>query len=245
MRRLLSSRRRRRRLLWLTIVAALAAGATVTGLFYSNTGDNPDASAPGGPVKITVPRNQKTVPVATHFKEIEAVVAKFVSTAVMRRHVDQSYDLVASQLKQGMTRAQWQTGNIPVVPYERPQDLSFTKIKVTYSYTNRVGLIVGMFPKAKAKTKYEAFSMELVAYRRGPSYRWLIDAWAPAGFGIGDPNGPPVSPAAAGHPSKPPDRVWILLPIVFLLSMIVLIPGSLFVRGWLRERNARRRIVEL
>jgi len=231
--------------MWFTGIAAVAAGATVLGLFYANTGEQPQSSSPGGHSRpIIVPHQPKTVPVGPYLKEIEEVAAKFVDTAVVRRNVDQSYDLVAPQLREGITRAKWAKGAIPVVPYPF-DDLSFKKMAVTYSYANRVGLAIGLFPKAHAKTPYEAFSMELTAYRRGTTYRWLIDSWAPAGVGIGSPNGPPVSNAKAVQTRRSLSRIWILLPIVFLLSMIVLIPGGLIFRGWLRERHARRRVLNL
>jgi len=245
MRRLLASRRRRRRIIGLTIVAALAAGATVIGLFYSNTADNPDNSAASGRSRpLYIPRQEKKVPVGPRLPEIKSVAAKFFATAVIRQNVDQSYDLVAPQLREGETRAQWKTGAIPVVPYPAG-DLSFTKLSVTYSYASRVGLIIGVFPKANAKTPYEAFSMELTRYKRGAKYRWLVDSWAPAGIGIGNPNGPPRSTGPGVPSGATLGRIWILLPIVFLLSMIVMIPGGLFLRGWRRERNARRRIIGL
>lgn len=246
MKRLRYSRRRRRRLMLLAGIAALAAGATVLGLFYSNTGEQPQSSSAGGPSRpIIVQHQPKTVPVGPHLAEIKAVAAKFVATAVVRRNIDQSYDLVAPQLREGKTRAEWKSGEIPVVPYLPASDLSFTKMQVTYSYANRVGLIIGMFPKAHAKTPYEAFSMELTAYRRGAKYRWLVDSWAPAGFGIGNPAGAPVANTKGVQTRQTLSRIWILLPIVFLLSMIVLIPGGLFLRGWRRERHARRRVLNL
>jgi hypothetical protein len=246
MKRLLASRRRRRRIVVFTVVAALAAGATVIGLFYSNTGaESGSSSKSSGPSRpIIVPHQEKTVPMGPRLPEIKAVAAKFFATAVIRRNVDQSFDLVAPQLREGETRAQWKTGAIPVVPYPAG-DLSFTKMSVTYSYLTRVGLIIGVFPKAHAKTPYEAFSMELTRYRHGPGYRWLVDSWAPAGIGIGNPNGPPVSNAPAVQSKASLGRIWILLPIIFLLSMIVMIPGGLFLRGWRRERSARRRLIGL
>ena len=246
MKRLLASRRRRRRVMWFTIAAAAAAGATVLGLNYSNTGDQPkDTATPGHPSRpIILPHQEKTVPVGPHLAEIKAVAAKFFATAVIRQHVDQSYDLVAPQLREGKSRTEWDTGAIPVVPYPAG-DLSFTKMTVSYSYAKRVGLVIGVFPKARAKTPYEAFNMELTWYKGTPKSRWLVDAWSPAGMGIGDPNGPPLANTPLPSTRQSLSRIWILLPIIFLLSMIVMIPGGLVLRGWLRQRSARRRVLGL
>jgi hypothetical protein len=230
--------------MWLSGTAALAAALTVIGLFYSNTGEQPAPSRSAGPVRPTiVPRTPKTVPLGARGPEVRRVAAKFVATAVVRKHLEQSYDLVAPQLRQGLTRKQWMTGSIPVVPYSGV-DFAFAKMKVSYSYANRVGLVVGLFPKKAAKTPYEAFNLELTAYKRGVHERWLVDSWAPAGIGIGSPNGPPLSSSRAVQSRPSLSRLWILFPICFLLGLMILVPGSLTLRGWVRNRRARRRIYD-
>ena len=51
-----------------------------------------------------------------------------------------------------MTRAEWLRGEIPVVPY--PADaVGLVKSKLDFSYPTRVGLRVGIFPKAGSKVR--------------------------------------------------------------------------------------------
>src|SRR6185312_7438006 len=44
---------------------------------------------------------------------------KFIQTAVQRNDVGAAWALVTPHMRGGLTRAQWNTGNIPVVPYPR------------------------------------------------------------------------------------------------------------------------------
>jgi len=237
-RRLLASRRRRRRLTWLT-AAAVVAGLLVTAVFHysDNGGKGLTKERPGPPTTAPTP---KTVSFRPSQHDVATVVSGFVQDAVLRRHVEKSFDLVAPQLRQGLSRAQWATGEIPVVPYPA-NDLASARWRLQYSYANRVGLVVGMFPKPRAKTPYEVFSIELIAYRSQGHRRWLVDSWAPAGLGIGQPGSAPT--LADLPPSKAQlDGMWILAPIALLGGLIVLIPGGLFLRGYLRNRRVSRRL---
>jgi hypothetical protein len=42
---------------------------------------------------------------------------EFIRTAVLREHLGRSWPLLAPSYRHGFTRAQWLTGNIPVVPF--------------------------------------------------------------------------------------------------------------------------------
>src|SRR5262245_14025506 len=47
----------------------------------------------------------------------EAVRDQFVATAVLRRRTVCSYELVTKRMRQGLSRAAWKGGSIPVVPF--------------------------------------------------------------------------------------------------------------------------------
>src|SRR6185437_1314052 len=47
-----------------------------------------------------------------------AVARKFIETAVARKDLAASYDLVHVDLKGRLTRKDWTTGNIPVISYQ-------------------------------------------------------------------------------------------------------------------------------
>jgi len=63
---------------------------------------------------------------------IEPVVRRFVATAVERRDPGASFALVTPELRQGMTRAEWATGNIPVVPFH---GVDWTGFRLSFSDT--------------------------------------------------------------------------------------------------------------
>jgi hypothetical protein len=105
----------------------------------------------------------------------EAVRDQFVATAVLRRRTDCSYELVTEKMRQGLTRAAWRGGSIPVIPFPtsvpRTFDMQvFPKRRGPASRTSVVVLSAADLGEA-------AFEVTLV--RRGA--RWLVDYWAPSG----------------------------------------------------------------
>ena len=86
-----------------------------------------------------------------------ATAANFVTYAVARRRVERSYDLTAPALKGGLSRAQWSTQDIPVVPFPVEE----ARRKIEYSYSDSLGLQVMLFPTAASKLRPSMFAMEL------------------------------------------------------------------------------------
>jgi hypothetical protein len=168
------------------------------------------------------------------------VAAAFVNTAVLRIHTERSYDLSDKAFHQGLSRAEWATGNIPVPPYRR-EDLDVVKWKLDYSYKDRVGLEVYLQPKPTSKVGGLAYNVEL--HRLGPPQHrhWLVDYWTPAGQ-----QGPAPSKAAASPFGPAPQTkaglgaIWLILPIGLVLTLILLVPIVLGIRGWRRRVRADR-----
>ena len=104
-------------------------------------------------------------------KAARDTAARFVATAVLRRDVDDSWDLTAPELRGGLTRTQWKTGEIPVVPFPA-KDLDEVRWRLDYSIEDHVGLKVSMLPRENSTAKALLFEMELV--RTGPAAkrRW-------------------------------------------------------------------------
>lgn len=138
---------------------------------------------PSGPsTAVQRPVVEKKVPLVP---EARRVAGRFILTAVARRNLGESYDLVGPQLKGGLTRAQWLKGEIPVVPY--PVNLvHLTPMKVDYSYKDHALLEVALLPKAGtkvngAKLKPQLFYLELQAFGKGQGRHWLVTSWVPRG----------------------------------------------------------------
>ena len=168
------------------------------------------------------------------------VAAQFVSTAVLRTHTERSYDISDKAFHQGLTRAQWATGNIPVPPYRR-EDLDVVKWRLDYSYKDRVGLKIYLQPKPTSKVGGLAYNVELHQVGPPKHRHWLVDYWTPAGQ-----QGPAPSKAAAGPLGPPPNTkpglgaIWLVLPIGLVLGLLVSVPIVLGIRGWRRRVRADR-----
>jgi hypothetical protein len=240
-RRFFSSPRRRRRALKVGIVLAVAGIAAALGVFFANTGHSNETPFTNERVQVVAPP-PKTVKLSkTDAHDALFVAAQFVATAVLRKHTERSYDLSDAAFHQGLTRAQWKTGDIPVAPYDS-HDLSVVKWRLDYSYKNRVGLKVYLQPKPTAKVGGLAYNVELHQVGPPKHRHWLVGYWTPAGQ-----QGPAPSKAAAGsfdlappHTKANLGAIWLVLPIGLILALILSVPIVLAVRGWRRRVRADR-----
>src|SRR4051812_29401018 len=128
---MLSSPRKRRRLYLVGgffLLAAVVAGLVVA---FPHPGRQAgEETKPGG--DIVLPEKVKAF--GPRSNEVLSTARQFVMTAVARKHVDTSYDLVCPGLKQGFTRSRWAKGEIPVVPYP----VYYGKWRVSYSLQSEV-----------------------------------------------------------------------------------------------------------
>jgi hypothetical protein len=166
---------------WLAaLVLAVGVGLLIARAFdawggSSGTKQVPSQPAAGG-AHVTTPTRERTVPLEPAAR---AVARKFLLTAVARRRIAESYDLVGAPLKQGMTRAEWATGNIPIVPYPVTEK-SFAPLGVDFSYKDHALLEVTLLPDAgKTSPKPQQFFLELRAYGQGNARRWVVVGWVP------------------------------------------------------------------
>ncbi len=167
------SRKVVRLLPWAAGLVLVAGIVAVLVAYLGNTGKSLDLPRSNRPAQIV--KKEKTVP----FEQAARRVAeRFILTAVARRHLAESWTLVAPSMKRGFTLAQWKTGAIPVVPY--PADpANAAPVKIDYSYKDRALLEIALFPRKGVKVKPQLFFLGLHAYGKGKQRRWLVDYWAP------------------------------------------------------------------
>ncbi|MDQ2981083.1 MAG: hypothetical protein M3R26_01995 [Actinomycetota bacterium] len=241
MRRLLSSPRRRRRLFRASGLVAAVGCAIAIGFLYPNTGREESVFSPGKP-QVTHEEPPATPLSKSDLAATEQTLDHFVMTAVLRRHLDESYNLVTGQLRSGMTRAEWRRGEIPVIPF-LAKDFAFAKSKLRYSHGNFARYDVLIWAKPHATTGSTSFSMELRAVGAGKNRRWLVDYFQPLGGGLSAPANQPRNPLSVrSQPSAtdpPLGAGWVLVPLS-IFGLIVLVPSGLAIRGWLRNRRAGR-----
>jgi hypothetical protein len=221
------------------LVGTVVGTAALIGILFSNTGQkNPNRFTRGRP-QLVAPNPKAVKFTASEERQVGAVASKFVATAVLRNHPERSYDLTDAAFHQGMTRAQWRTGNIPVVPYPRAS-LAVVKWKLDYSYKDRVGMKVSFQPKRTATVGGMVFNIEL--HRAGPPghKHWLVGYWTPAGLASPAPVASGKPTGAIQSPRAGLSAAWLAVPIAFVLGLMLLVPTVLVVRGWRRRVRAER-----
>jgi hypothetical protein len=110
-----------------------------------------------------------------------AVRDRFVATAVLRVDTVCSYDLVTATLRQGLSRAAWSGGTIPVIPFHtvRKDDVSVETMPRPADPGARASLVLMSAPDIGS------YAFEVVLVRRAG--RWLVDYWNAAPAGIAPP----------------------------------------------------------
>jgi hypothetical protein len=249
------------------LLAAVAAPLAYLAVHFSTPGSQRNANGPNL-AESSIYRRQKSVPfTAQDRRAVRKVLARFISTAVARKHVADSWDLAGPSLRQDVSYKEWRRGDIPVVPYPASKHGHGAWDAVNYSYRNEVGLEVLLFPKPRSGYSIATVETNLV---RGRDGRWRVDYWmvtklhgpgatAPAdsasAFVEGAPNvhklpgkknGAKARPsherveADAAAPANSPtqlDRKWIFVPLG-LLSLVIVVPLGIATFVWTRNRRA-------
>ena len=199
------------------------------------------ASILNRPASIYVP--PATVSFAGARKDAAKQVARaFLVDAVLRKDPAAAWGLAAPSLRQGMTRAEWRTGNIPVVPYSADALLT-ARWRLSYSYVDQVGFEVGLFPKPGAAERGGTFTLELSAFGSGSHRHWLVSSWLPAATlnpppAFVDRTSPGVA-AASAVGKRSASAYWLVIPLSFL-ALALVVPVALGLREWLRRGRAER-----
>jgi hypothetical protein len=144
-------------------------------------GPNKDAA----PEKFTnepvdVPVVQKKAPLPD---EARKVAIRFIQTAVARKNLEEAWELVGPNLRGGMTRKEWITGNNPVVPYPL-EVLDVAPYKVDESFVDSALIEVALLPRKGATVKSQIFFLGLKRVGTGKNSRWLVDNWVPRGAAV-------------------------------------------------------------
>ena len=148
----------------------LTAGVVAfTVAYFGDTGTSQETPLSDAPAQVFTPRKQ--IPLE---KEARRVAGRFILTAVARENLGESYELAHPELRQGLTKRQWLTGNIPVVYYPA-KAIETATFKVDESYANEAILEVALLPKESAKVKPQIFFIGL----KKAGNRWRVNYWVP------------------------------------------------------------------
>jgi hypothetical protein len=163
----------RRSLTLLSALTLVAGVVAFTVAWIGDTGTSQEAPLSDEPAQIFTPRKQ--VPLDG---EARRVAGRFILTAVARENLGASYELAHPELRQGMTKREWLTGNIPVVYYPA-KEIDQARFKVDESYPDEAILEVALLPKDGSKVKPQVFFIGLKKAGQGAAGRWQVNYWVP------------------------------------------------------------------
>lgn len=164
-----SSPRAQRALYWVSGIVFLAGVVAIITVYATRGSSTPAAVNP--------PSNSNTRTPPKHVKasaDALGVARRFLETAVVRKNLAESYNLVGPNLKGGSTLKQWTSGSNTVVPYPA-NNAKTTAFLVKTSQPNYLLLWVNLVPKRGSGYKPQSFSVELDKLNG----RWLVNSFQP------------------------------------------------------------------
>jgi hypothetical protein len=107
------------------------------------------------------------------------VAERWILGAVTRDDLAGTFVLTDPDIRGAMTREEWESGEIPVVPYP-VGELTPQRWSVTYSVTDEALLEIPLEPASNA-TKVAAltFILGLKRVGTGTARRWVVNYWSP------------------------------------------------------------------
>jgi hypothetical protein len=165
-----NSPRAQRRFYWLSGGILLIGIVVFLSVFVLRESSGPHSAISNTPAQ-TVAKPVKAPADPKAFK----VARTFIETAVVRKNLDAAYSLVNNEIKGGMTRKQWDSGNIAVIPYpaENAKSAAFV---VQWSYKTQLMLLVDLVARKGAHVRpHLPFWLGLVRKGNDPKGRWLVN----------------------------------------------------------------------
>lgn len=173
-------------------------------------------------------------------------ISLFVTTSVARHHPERSWEIVDPKLRQGMTKRQWATGNIPVVPYPAAS-VDLVRLEGVVGGTAQVEVFLE--PARGTQEVRKTFQIDLGRIP-GTPHGWAVQSWVPEGVSESriqrdaDRRATPAELKAATNPTRLSMK-WIAVPAGVIVGGLLLVPIFLLGRdsfaGWRARRRAALR----
>lgn len=217
--------------MWLAVLAVVVAA--VAGLVSLFPGPKPNPQSKLSTEKAELITPLKSVSFASKKQEVVHTAMSFVKTAVTGHDMAASWDLVAPDMKEGLTKADWAAGqDLPIIHYPA----LFGRWRLQYSYADEIDLQVALFAHLKQR-RPEVFDVTLHPVKQGSHTRWLVSSFLPTPTQGGGAGGSYRSKLfeAPNPPTTTLSARWLLAP----LAVFALLPILLLALGVRRWRGAR------
>jgi hypothetical protein len=179
---------------------------------------------------------------ASERQQIDATLDLFVNHVVRRQNVDAGYDSVTPAFRLGMSRKEWDKGNLPGFPYPAAGHGWI----VTYRNGNQLGIEMVIQPQKGSGYGAGSFPMTMKRIHG----RWLVDSMVPGAFfapegkrarvvGTNDflaPGGGGDGGGGSGTQRVPADFAYV--PFAIFGAMVVILLSAALIGGF-RWRKAR------
>jgi hypothetical protein len=109
--------------------------------------------------------------------QINATMDSFVNHVVKRQNIDAGYNSVTPEFRLGMSRKEWDKGDLPGFPYPAAGK-TFHGWVVTYRNGNELGIEIVLQPQKGSGVGAGSFPMTL----KKINGRWLVDSIVPGAF---------------------------------------------------------------
>jgi hypothetical protein len=160
----------------LVLVSTVMGGSDKTS-FGPEAGFHPTLPAHSEPLKNADGKTVRT------FGQLDPIVRSnirtFLATAVARKHLEQSWAVIAPSVKTGYTYQEWKNARaLPVIPYPIA-DVKTVQYYLDYASTREILIEVGVAPKRTAHIRPATFQLGLSPVGKGVHKQWLVDYWMP------------------------------------------------------------------
>ena len=178
--------RKQRRFFWLSgVVLCVGIAAIIATTVFRGTGNAYPDKFSNQPAQLN--HLQQRAPMT---KAEYQLARRFIQTAVARKDLDAAYAFVHPDLRGGLTRKEWDKGNIPVLYYQA-DNAKTVAFKVDYSYRTQALLEANLHAQPGSETRPTLlFFIGLKREGGKPTGRWLVNYF--------EPNWRPPIPMAPG-----------------------------------------------
>jgi hypothetical protein len=168
--RFIGSRRFKQLLPWISGLVLLVGVGTFLGTHYSNTAKQESTKATGPAIPPETPQTNIPFPHAAW-----QVAREFAFTAVSRKNLDEAYAITHPDLRAGISKKTWESGELPVQFIPVRQILKFNWKNTNYAHPRDAQINVILIPTKASHMRAFTAQIGLAKVGKGSSAHWLVN----------------------------------------------------------------------